>query len=266
MKQHNQYLNEILSLITRYHEDKKIQNGDLDKIDQLVSKLGDNPFNKRNNNNSKFLIQTADTTSGGINIKVSDWFYDRVYDPEKYRTKFNDHFNKHPKLDKMFKVKSTFFNDSLAPDPKKNIVLQLVEHNGEFQLAYLNDAGGATLVNENATNLTKAQLGDAITDFNKNGIGSDLDKNFRINTGKIETNTRKITIPFKNNFDDPNDFTLNNNTYITFLPGIIHDKTDPYYHQFTLLMFFDNNPIISKQIGISVNEIYYDTFQLCPPC
>lgn len=261
MEQHNQYLDEILGLINKYHENDQIQNSDLLKIGQLIFELGNKPNQKNNINDGN--IKSFPTIMSPVVVLPTEI-------ATKYRNKFLYDTDIESSLKKIFKVPSTFFKDSLTSQPKRDIVLELVDYEGSFELAYL-VGDGAVLLDLNTTKLDRKQLKDAKKAFDEKGIGGKFDDILKKHSNKTR-NTRKITIEYKDNFDNPDDFTLSDDLFVYFLPSIVvSDDAHPHKDQFTLLMFFsevknlDVNKFISPPIIINVNEIYYDTFQLCPP-
>lgn len=263
MAHNNQYLSEILNLITEYYNNDYIENSDLLLIGQLLFELANKPIIR--NNITKANIET-------FQIKMSTVVVLPTAIATKYRNKFLYETDIDSKLKKTFKVPSTFFRDSLTSNPKRDIVLELVDYKGSFELAYLVD-DGAVLLDQDSTKLNEKQLKDAKKAFDEKGIGANFDAVLKKHSNSNKTrNTRKITIEYKDNFDNPDDFTLRDDLFVYFLPAIVvSDDTHPHKNQLTLLMFFsevkdlDTNKFISPPIIINVNEIYYDTFQLCPP-
>lgn len=240
MEHNNQYLSEILYLIDKYVDEKKINNTDLEKIEKLIDEVRKRETTRSTTHN-KIIIPEARA--------------------KRYNEKFNRFFKGNINIEKSFTVKSSLFKHSI--DNQENIVLRLVEYKNNLALVYVSQ-NSMYLIKSNSDEGVKITLDD----FKKykeafdNGIGKHLDENLTNNTHNeglenLKSNTRKITIFYYGNLEN---FKAKKISHITFIPSIIDENDNPNYHQFTLVMMYldsDNN-IINK-------EVYYDTFQLCPP-
>jgi hypothetical protein len=244
MQEHNPYLNEIRYLIKKYCKEKKIKLTDFDEIRTVLTDEEQKPNKSIHSQKDIDIIPITDEVA------------------KRYLDKFNKYFFFHPKLKKHFRIKSTLFNPSLLKFDK--VILRLVERNNSFELAYL--------VNDEANwiNCEKDQL-EFIPDLSTlekafdDVMGEELDKHLRdISYGNKLTNTRKITINYYGNFDE---LSPADDLFIYLFPAIIDDSTDPNNHQLTFIMFFDEKIDLSNRADIkpSIDNTYYDTFQLCPP-
>jgi hypothetical protein len=235
--EHNQHLNEILYLISTYYDDEKITTNDLAEIKNLANRVSE----------ASFTPTKIDVIP--ITDKVA----------KKYLDKFNKYFYFHPQLTKKFRVKSTLFSESIQR--REKIILRLIQNGTSLELAYL--VGGQAFLIDCENDLLTL-----ITDLNTlekgfdDGFGQNLDTNLKyISNGNKIANTRKIMINYYGNFDE---LTVGDD-YIYFLPAIIDDYADSNNHQFTFIMFFGEKIDLLSKIQITINDTYYDTFQLCPP-
>ena len=100
--------------------------------------------------------------------------------------------------------------------------------------------------------------------FNQN-LGKALDDNlYKLSNTILRDNTRKITIPYINNF---NDLELDENEYIHFYSSIVNNPYDKNHHRFTFVMGFgkkEEHYNLRSPLN-NTNRNYFDTFQLCPP-
>ena len=243
--EHNQYLNEILYLIDKAYTTKNIDKNHLEYIHLFVNDL-------ESNNKSLHAVYK----------KIDDIVTNKL--ANDYITLFTTHFSLKPEVTESFKIKSTLFRDSISN--QKDTVLQLVEDEGILQLVYLSNDNRYLIdcENQKLVLINEDKWNRVTNNFNQN-LGKALDDNlYKLSNTILRDNTRKITIPYINNF---NDLELDENEYIHFYSSIVNNPYDKNHHRFTFVMGFgkkEEHYNLRSPLN-NTNRNYFDTFQLCPP-
>lgn len=237
---HNQYLSEIFYILNlSQNKENKTQNPI--NIDELITKLGQIQ-NKSTNLFEKDAIPIEDETA------------------LRYIEKFKKYFSLHPQLEKRFSINPSLFKESFQKHEK--VILRLVMNDGVYGLAYKVNEKVYFIDGSNNTPTMLGNLTQNETEFDKE-YGVHLDENLiYISNNEKTANTRKIMINYYGNFDHD----IDSNLYINFIPAIIDDHSNPNNHQFTFIMYFGKkiDPSSRNEV-ITKDNVYYDTFQLCPP-
>lgn len=250
--EHNSRFNEITYLLKKYCINNRIDLGNVDGVEDLFTEIKDSL--------PKVDIDTFEMDSlNKINFNPL-----KYEDTKRYINKFNKYFSLHPQLTKKFKLNPLLWNESIKKNEK--VVLRLVEYDGTLEFAYLVN-GQAFLFDH--TN-SKLELIDNLSQLEENfdkGIGKKLDENLKyLSNGKSLINTRKISINYYGNLDG-SDFR--NCQTIHLFPAIVDDITKENNHQFTYIMYFESKSTLQTQTDnekeSDLVNLYYDTFQLCPP-
>ncbi|MCL9804440.1 hypothetical protein NAT51_02835 [Flavobacterium amniphilum] len=251
--EHNQQLNEIAYLLKKYcyENDINTETGeDLTQLDILLTEIKDSLPRI----NLEFPEPFISTEKFDLRMPL------KYEEAKRYMIKFKKHFALHPQLSKVFHIKSSLLEESIKNNEK--VIFRLIQFDESFELAYL--ANGEPLrVDQELDRLeTINDLSTLEDNFDKK-IGKELDKNLHyLSNGENLNNTRKITINYYGNFDGKD---FEDHEYVYLYPALIDNCSKDCNHQFTFIMFFGDKPSDSGKIESLSPDIYYDTFQLCPP-
>lgn len=244
--EHNQYLNEILYLIEKAYLTDDIDKHHLKQIEVLVKNIS--------SSNKSFKPKYFNLPI----VKIPNFI------ANEYIKIFDRNLSNNTKLKKIFSIKSTLLNESISN--KKDTIIRFIEYNGSFELAYLidNESFLIDCKNDKLIPITKDELNKYGSDFELNA-GKVLDDTlYKLSNNTKKNNTRKITIPFAENFEN---FEIDDSEYIHFFSSIINNPNADYHNKFTFVMCFGKkDEHYNLRLPMNNQSInYYDTFQLCPP-